>query len=390
MAGKTYYVSGTGNDKNNGLKEGAAFGTLQKAGDLVQAGDTVYVMNGTYTNKYPNILSLDNKNGTADKPIVFKALEGHKPVLAAGSHNWNAIAITGSSYIEIEGLTLKGARDKITLSQALSEKTNLNNPATSGNGINITYRNVDGSKDRSHHITIDGNNVSKFPGSGISAIESDYINIENNTVSGNGWYSPFGTQGISMLHLWDSDNNTETKVVIKNNTVFDNKQLVPWVNVGKITEGHGIMIDRGYTGSDSKANKYDGGILIEDNLVYKNGGSGIQIFKADSEVDVLNNTLYQNGQVIKMPELVISGSDDTNAEGNILFGKGGQPLVGTWNSTGFEIEGNLFYNGITPKNEAVDNITGLNPLFTSPWSGDFSLKANSPAIVGGVALGIID
>ncbi|MEH2450233.1 hypothetical protein [Nostoc sp.] len=50
MAGKTYYVSGTGDDKkNNGLKEGAAFRTLQKAADLVQAGDTVYVMNGTYT-----------------------------------------------------------------------------------------------------------------------------------------------------------------------------------------------------------------------------------------------------------------------------------------------------------------------------------------------------
>ncbi|MBD2246525.1 DUF1565 domain-containing protein, partial [Nostoc sp. FACHB-888] len=97
MAGKTYYVSGTGNDKNDGSNEKAAFRTLQKAGDLVAAGDTVYVMNGTYTNPYANILSIANKNGTANAPITFKALSGHNPVLATDKHNWNAISITGSS-----------------------------------------------------------------------------------------------------------------------------------------------------------------------------------------------------------------------------------------------------------------------------------------------------
>ena len=119
MAGKTYYVSGTGNDKNDGLNEGAAFRTLQKAGDLVEAGDTVYVMNGTYTNIYANILSISDKHGTEAAPITFTAYPGHTPVLEAHKNNWNAIAITGSSYVVINGLTAVGARDEITLKYAL-------------------------------------------------------------------------------------------------------------------------------------------------------------------------------------------------------------------------------------------------------------------------------
>lgn len=47
---KTYYVSGTGNDSNDGLTTTTAFRTLQRAANKVSApGDTVYVMNGTYT-----------------------------------------------------------------------------------------------------------------------------------------------------------------------------------------------------------------------------------------------------------------------------------------------------------------------------------------------------
>ncbi|MBD2725826.1 right-handed parallel beta-helix repeat-containing protein [Nostoc sp. FACHB-892] len=387
MAGKTYYVSGTGNDKNDGSNQKAAFRTLQKAGDLVKAGDTVYVMNGTYTNPYANILSIDNKNGSANAPITFKALSGHNPVLVTDKHNWNAISITGSSYINIEGLTLKGARDKITLAYALKEKTNLNNPATSGNGINITYSQED-SKKRSHHITISDNKVSNFPGGGITAIEADYITVKDNVVSGNAWYSPFGAQGISMLHLWNSDKNTKDyKIVIEDNTVFDNKQLVPYYAVGEITEGHGVMVDRAYIGSDS----YKGKVLISDNLIYKNGGSGIQLFRADNPIDVLHNTTYKNSQVLTTGEIFINKANDVDVENSIFVGKGGQAINPISKSTGFSFEDNLVYNGsFKNTGSGSGNIIGKDPLFVNPASGNFDLQALSPAIIGGTTLGIID
>ncbi len=62
-------------------------------------------------------------------------------------------------------------------------------------------------------------------------------------------------------------------MIIRGNTCFDNKQLVPYYKVGKITEGHGIMLDK-FTGTTV----YLGKTLISRNLTYGNGGGGIQIF----------------------------------------------------------------------------------------------------------------
>ncbi|MCC5643848.1 choice-of-anchor D domain-containing protein [Nostoc sp. CHAB 5824] len=378
MAGKTYYVSGTGNDKSDGLNEKAAFRTLQKAADLVQAGDTVYVMNGTYTNIYPNILSISDKQGSANAPITFTAYPGHTPVLEAHKNNWNAISITGSSYVVIEGLTLVGARDETTLEYALEHKDNLNNPATSGNGINITFINGD-EKKHSHHITIKNNNVSKFPGGGISTNEADYITVKNNVVSGNAWYSPFGTQGITMLHLWNSDNNvTDYKVVIEGNTSFDNKQLVPWVDAGKVTEGHGIMLDTSSIGNVA----YTGKALISNNLIYNNGGAGIQIFKGENPVDIVNNTTYQNSQELSTGEIFINSAKNVRVSNNIMYAKDGESTSSIVNSSNISVDNNLAYNGVF-KGTGSGNILNKDPLFVNAANGDFRLKSGSPAIDAG-------
>ncbi|BBD65392.1 hemolysin-type calcium-binding region [Nostoc commune NIES-4072] len=377
MAGKTYYVSGTGDDKNDGLKQGEAFRTLQKAADLVQAGDTVYVMNGTYTNIYPNILSISDKHGTASAPITFTAYPGHTPVLEAHTNNWNAISITGSSYIVINGLKLVGARDETTLEYALEHKDNLSNPATSGNGIHITFIDDD-QKIRSHHITISNNNVSKFPGNGIATEEVDYITVKNNIVSGNAWYSPFGNQGITMLHLWNSDNNvTDYKVVIEGNTSFDNKQLVPWVNAGKVTEGHGIMLD---TASVENV-AYQGKALISNNVVYNNGGAGIQIFKGENPVDIVNNTTYQNSLELSAGEIFINSAKNVRVVNNIMYASG-ESASSIANSSNYSFDNNLAYNGVL-KGTGSGNILNKDPLFVNAANGDFRLKPGSPAIDGG-------
>ncbi|MDZ8225613.1 choice-of-anchor D domain-containing protein [Nostoc sp. ChiVER01] len=377
MAGNIYYVSGTGNDKNNGLNEGSAFRTLQKAGDLVKAGDTVYVMNGTYTNIYPNILSISDKHGTASAPITFTAYPGHTPVLEAHKNNWNAISITGSSYVVINGLTLVGARDETTLEYALEHKDNPNSE-TSGNGINITY--IDGNeKERSHHITISNNNVSKFPGGGIATMEADYITVKNNVVSGNAWYSPHGTQGITMLNLWNSDQNvTDYKVIIKDNIVFNNKQLVPWVTVGKITEGHGIMLDTSFIGDVA----YTGKALISKNLIYNNGGAGVQIFKGENPVDIVNNTIYQNSQELSSGEVFLNRANNVRVSNNILYAKDGESASSIVSSSNTSFDNNLAYNG-TFKGTGTGNVLNKDPLFVDAANGDFRLKSGSPAIDAG-------
>uniref|UniRef100_UPI0039C682F0 DUF1565 domain-containing protein n=1 Tax=Nostoc sp. CCY 9925 TaxID=3103865 RepID=UPI0039C682F0 len=232
MTGKTYYVSGTGNDSNDGLKQGTAFRTLQKAANLVQAGDTVYVMNGTYEqtkSAVSPVLGINQKHGTVSAPITFTSLPGHNPVIK--SSNFQAINIVGSSYIVVEGLTLVGANDKITLKYAQSQKDNLNNPLTNGSGI---YIQPDKQRISSHHITIRGNTVSKFPGGGIGSKEADYITIENNIVYQTCWYSPWGTNAITTLSNRNLDNNTsDYKIIIKGNVSYGNYSYIPWWEAGK-------------------------------------------------------------------------------------------------------------------------------------------------------------
>ncbi|MDF5708755.1 MAG: choice-of-anchor D domain-containing protein [Nostoc sp. S4] len=387
MAGKVYYVSGTGNDSNNGLKEISAFRTLQKAADLVKAGDTVYVMNGTYEqSKYPNnpVLGINQKHGTSSAPITFAAYPGHNPVIK--STNFQAINIVGSSYIVIEGLTMVGANDQITLKYAQSQESNKLNPLTNGAGI---YIQPDKENNISHHIVIRNNTISKFGSAGIGSKEADYLTIEGNTVSETSWYSPWGASGISTLNNHNSDNNTtDYKIIIRNNTVYDNYTYIPWWEspTGKATEGHGIMIDSADSlGLDGKA--YAGKTLIANNIAYNNGGAGIQVFKS-SNVDVVNNTTYQNSQHPDLQdagEILISGpSTNVNVVNNIMYAKdNGQSYVVGGSAKNIKADHNMIYNTNKYNKTGTNLILGKDPQFVNAATGNFALKPGSVAIDAG-------
>ena len=64
-----YFLSPTGNDSNAGSYSGP-WASLQHAGGILVAGDTLFVLGGSYTNEQ-TIISLNN--GTTLHPIVIKA-----------------------------------------------------------------------------------------------------------------------------------------------------------------------------------------------------------------------------------------------------------------------------------------------------------------------------
>ena len=95
-----YYVSNTGSNGNNGLTINAAFETLQHAADIVNAGDSVFVVSGNY-------VGFDIRtSGNSFQPIVFKALSNdvtidiHNPVTNDG------INIENANYVEIHGFNI--------------------------------------------------------------------------------------------------------------------------------------------------------------------------------------------------------------------------------------------------------------------------------------------
>jgi parallel beta-helix repeat protein len=317
---KSFYVSSTnGNDQSNGTDQNSPFASLQKAADMAEAGDTVYVMAGNYSNPDPNqnVLTI-NKSGTAGAPITFKAFySNNRPVIKV--RNYVGIEVVGS-YINLDGLIVEGnAKEFSNMSveqvDALQKSQGrFTSPITSGTGIAIGgfYRNAS-----PHHVNITNSIVKDNPGGGISAIRADYVTIENNEVSGNSFYSTYNTSGISLYQNNNSDGNNGLKIIVRNNVVHNNQNLIKDFNHfreenlyhtdpalrPKITDGNGIIIDdaartqviQSVDGGQSaqSLSAYQGKTLIENNKVYDNGARGIEAFNS-ANVEIKNNTLANN------------------------------------------------------------------------------------------------
>ena len=254
----TYYVSSEiGNNNNAGTSESAPLATLQAAEALAKPGDTVEVMNGTYTGPQGGAVLDITTSGTASAPITFEAAPGQTPVIN-GSGTWNAINIQ-ASYIVVDGFTVVGDAASYTLAQALAGYST-GNPSLDGNGIAV---NPSSSVPLPNHITIENNTVYDQPGGGINTEGSDYIQILNNVVYDNSHWSAFGTSGISVSTSANLDTNAGAHIIISGNLAFGNADLVPTYTSGTITDGEGIILDTNPN--------FTGETLVENNTVYGNG-----------------------------------------------------------------------------------------------------------------------
>ncbi|OGV57743.1 MAG: hypothetical protein A2X45_19575 [Lentisphaerae bacterium GWF2_50_93] len=376
-----YYVSETGHDANNGLSQEKPFRSIQRAADLTKPGDIVYIMNGTYTKDEPtgNILTI-TRSGKDNAFITYQALPGQTPKLK--SKNWNAIKVEGASYISIDGLEIEGNSDNIKIEYALVQKDNRNNPATSGNGILICEK----GGQNPHHITISNCKIYKCCGGGIASKHADYLTIEDNIVYENALYSPYGNSGISTYQNWNSDSNTGCKIIIRRNISRHNQNLVPFFAAGGITDGNGIIVDDlQNTQGSSKLGAYKGRTLIENNVVYCNGGRGIHVFHSDN-VDIVNNTVYQNSQNPKIPEGEISvlWGSEIKVFNNIMYASKDKPANSVNEAKGTVFDYNLVFNG-NFTGPVAHNVIDKNPLFTDEAKFDFTLQKKSPAVNAGTS-----
>jgi parallel beta-helix repeat protein len=378
-----YYVSEKGFDANNGLSPGKAFRNIQRAADVTKPGDTVYIMNGVYKRDEPscNIVNI-TRSGKPDAWITYQALPGHKPELK--SKNWNAIKIDGASYISIDGLSMTGGGESIKLEYALSQKGNFKNPETSGNCIEITEKD----NQKPHHISISHCKIYNFCGNGIRTRHADYVTIEDNTIRENTFYSPYGTNGISNFQNWNSDeNNTGYKMIIRRNLIHHNLNMIPALAVKNITGGNGIIIEnlRNSQNSSNQEN-YKGRTLIENNVIYCNGGCGVYVLNSDG-VDIVNNTLYQNSQHPRISggEIFVMSSSDVKVYNNILYALKDRPANTIQDAKDTVFDYNLIFNGKL-SGKPGHNIIGENPLFLNEKRHGFYLHDGSPAIDAGTNL----
>ena len=350
--GKTYYVSGTGRDAGSGRSEKKAFRTLQYAADKTKPGDTVLVMNGTYTKPGPEVNVLDIRNsGKPGDYITYKAYPGHRPLIKV-SGNYAGILIR-VPYIVIDGFTVEGNLPNLSFEEAdrlargTDEDAALRNYTYNSNGIGSFAE--DGLQP--HHLIIRNNTVFNNPAGGIFSNNSDYVRIENNVVFNNSYYSAYANSGISFYQSRAVDAKTGVKMWIRNNVVYKNENKVPfWFSnitdpSGRsITDGNGIIIDDSRNTQGTGGLAYTGTFLVQNNLVYDNGGRGINVFESDNVV-VRNNTFYRNGRTPNFTEIFVGEASNVEMLANIFSVSPERNPVFSYDTSAVTFDNNLFFGG---------------------------------------------
>lgn len=321
LAAPSFYVrAGSTVASPTGRSESSPFTTLAQAVTAASAGDVICVMNpinsATYT---AGTQAKISKAGTPAAWIVIRSNPGHSPVLNA--NDWNNIEIRyPAAYIEVRDLIFRGNQAALDLAGAMEDFNrgrvyngadyygsglyNCNGLTADGRVIDVPDPTPENPNRRKinpdkgvHHLRFVRNVVFDHTGGGISTIHADHVQIEDNTVYYNSFYTRYGTSGISVFRHWNWDTTSSTKYFVLRNESFGNETKVPWIDKypsPAISDGNGIIVDdnRNAQGGASGV-PYLGRTLVANNVVFGNGGAGIQTIESD-RVDIFHNTAYHN------------------------------------------------------------------------------------------------
>jgi len=262
LSATNYYISNAGNDANNGLNLLNAFLTIQHAADLVAAGDTVFVENGTYAG-----FDVRNVNGTAGSPIVFKSLGNNVLINQSGPIRNDGINIENADYIIIDGFIS-------------------NNMPGNGNGIRLVL---------SDFCIVRNCSCDNNAERGIFTGFTNDIIIEHNICS-----NSIDEHGIYV-------SNSSDRPIIRYNQCFGNNNIGIHMNADLSSGGDGIISDAQIYGNIIHDNNGAAGInmdglenpLVFNNLIYNNHFSqGIALFQQDGAIVTNGAKIYNNTIIV--------------------------------------------------------------------------------------------
>lgn len=139
----SYYISPSGNDKNNGTSKDTPFASLATAQNKVKAGDVIYILPGTYQVKESEIMDKTSSNvwdaifdfttsGTESSPIIYKGIldaQGNRPVFDLSAINTGK-RLTGfyirAKYLEFSNFEVIGINVPQSSKNTQSENIRIN------------------------------------------------------------------------------------------------------------------------------------------------------------------------------------------------------------------------------------------------------------------------
>ena len=322
--------------------------------------------------------------------ITLKNYPGHHPTILAHGKDGVKMAMGNDStakespllcYIEVRGLHIRGNADQAEKLYPKELGTSTKN--TEAKGVNLCGAN--GPTRMYHHFRF-ANNVVEFCGSyGIFTHTVDYLVVENNILRNNCFAtSDLCSAGLGVMMYADFDKvDNVTKILVRNNQSYGNicKSRPTKYN------GDGLLFDANcedYIFPDF----YLGRTLIQNNLVYGNGGGGIQNWGCH-RLDIVNNTIYHNGTTLKWGNIGLDFCKDVRLINNIVVALPDTPLD-RWfvhqadrKVADITRKNNLYFGGFAPnipgEGDVVADPQFVNPSL-DPAVADFRLKTGSPAL----------
>jgi Bacterial Ig domain/Putative Ig domain/Immunoglobulin domain/Immunoglobulin I-set domain len=258
----TLFASPSGNDGNSGSSSSAPK-TFNGAASASQPGSVVCLLAGTYnlgSTFYPPV------SGTPSSWIVYKSYGN-----GAVNFVWTAGATaqpmfkfgngsfpSGPAYLEFRGLNLDGQNNALDgfLCQG------------------------------GHHLRFLSNSINNTGGSGVGAVDCDYLTSDHNLINHNGYLYGW-TSAISYNSAQWFDNYAGFHNIVSNNIItgeFDGSS--------NHSDGNGIILDLS-NGSYNYSSANTPPALIINNVVYGNGGRCIQA-NVVTNFYIINNTCYKN------------------------------------------------------------------------------------------------
>jgi hypothetical protein len=415
-----WYVAPEGVESTEKGTRGQPFTHVDQATAVVQPGDTVYFLEGTYTNpsygvlnasgareiweKNDEIIKINNLHGTAEAPITYAAEPGAHVILQYDGAG--AIVARASSYINFEGFDIRGPASSVTLQETLdaqwsyrmatsldasgkpvyeylqrdssqvmattiaSQITALENAGIdqSGSGKPILFNaSAIALPYGSHHIVISGNTIDGAAAHAVAAQGgNDYITISNNLITNCTQLSSNGTHAISFKSLDSLDDNDAVKVILDSNTLIDNYNLlISWVMTKKfvtmaIDEGKTIHVQNCESRVDPvTGNQWDHGMVqISNNIVIRSGNAAITVNESRGVI-VANNTMAESGYINQL----IDQDDDA-----------GSPWAGFFSGQGLPMEYRVAGGGL--RFSGTDDVTAVNNLISMSDDRLFAIDAS--------------
>jgi hypothetical protein len=386
-----YYVSSQGNDSNPGTQY-TPWQTIQKAADTLTAGETVYIRAGRYPERV-----LPQHSGESGSEITYAAYPGEEAVIDGADIELpddlvGLFEIADQSYIRLSGLWVINA-----------------GPYANNAGVLVN---------RSSHIIIENITTFNTASSGIGVWESDDILIEGNLVEaggGGGGQECITVAGSSDFQVRNNvvkdcqkegidakDGSSNGRII--QNLVEHSRVVGIYVDAwDKSTHDilvaqntvYGSLESSGFTIASEQGGQLSN-IRLENNIAYGNHTYGIEISRCCVEshpmdtITIINNTLYNNG-VEWGGGIIADNAQAQNvvirnniASQNLTFQIARAVDVPVENVT---IDHNLI-DGFRGYEDEVygDEFIEADPGFVDPYTGDFHLNIDSPAVDAGSGL----